>query len=67
MAHYDHIPAGKKEFFNKETKEWELADLDKKNPEDLQIMLEEKDARISELEAEVANLKLHISKHSKQK
>lgn len=63
MPHYDHIPAGKKEVFDKESGEWILADLKGNNIEDLQILLEEKDARIKELESEVAALKLQDKKH----
>lgn len=64
MPHYDHIPAGKKEVFDKESGEWILVDLKDSDVDDLRIIIEEKDARIKELESEIAGLRLQEKKHS---
>lgn len=62
MSHFDHIPAGKKEFYNKEKNIWELVDLKQADSEDLKIMLDEKDAEVKELRIDLEKSKKIIEK-----
>lgn len=67
MSHYDHIPKGMKEKYNEKTQEWDLVPLSDESPDDLRVMLSEKEAVIKELEAEVCNLKAELAKHVNSK
>lgn len=67
MPRYDHIPKGKKEIKCEKTGEWILVDLDAENSEDLQILLQEKDATIKELEAKIEELEIQLQKQHNSK
>lgn len=67
MMFYDAIPAGKKPQFNNVTGEYELVPLKADNIDDLKIMLEEKDATIKTLEADIKNLEIQLQKHQDSK
>lgn len=53
MSHFDHVPAGKREHYNKQTNQWELVDLKETSHEDMKIILDERNAEIEELRAEI--------------
>ena len=53
MGHFDHIPAGKRERYNKKTNQWELVDLKETSHEDMKIILDERNAEIEELRSEI--------------
>lgn len=53
MGHFDHVPAGKREHYNKKTNQWELVDLNETSHEDMKIILDERNAEIEELRAEI--------------
>lgn len=53
MGHFDHVPAGKREHYNKKTNQWELVDLKETSHEDMKIILDERNAEIEELRAEI--------------
>lgn len=54
MPHFDHIPPGKREQYNKKTGQWELVPLKESSIEDLKIMLDERNSEIEELKSEIA-------------
>lgn len=55
MGHFDHIPAGKREIFNKDSNTWELVDLTESTCEDLRIILEERNSEIEELKKQISH------------
>lgn len=54
MSHFDHIPPGKREMYNKASGKWELIDAKDTSVEDLKITLDERNAELEDLRAAVA-------------